>query len=55
MYKKYYLYAHGGSHNHGCEALVRTTIDALELSKNETTVVSQNPDEDSLFRIRWQS
>lgn len=51
MYKKYYLYAHGGSHNHGCEALVRTTIDALELSKNETTVVSHNPDEDSLFKI----
>ena len=51
MMKRYYLYSHGGSHNHGCEALVRTTIGALDLTKDEATVVSLNPNEDVLFGI----
>ena len=25
-----YLYAHGGSENHGCEAIVRSTLDLLK-------------------------
>ena len=25
-----YLYAHGGSGNHGCEAIVRSTLDLLK-------------------------
>jgi colanic acid/amylovoran biosynthesis protein len=38
------LYAHGGSFNHGCEAIARTTIDILNI--NNIVLLSKNPNED---------
>lgn len=32
--KKYIMFPHGGSGNHGCEAIVRTTVDLLGMDKN---------------------
>ena len=48
--KKAVLYAHSGSGNHGCEALMRTT--SAFLKKNgygEITVVSRSPEEDNRY------
>ena len=49
--KKYVLFAHGGSKNHGCEAIVRTTISALNLSREDVCLISQNPEEDKRYGI----
>lgn len=46
MYK---LYIHAGSDNHGCEAIVRTTVDMLEES---VTLFSRNPQIDEKYGIR---
>lgn len=48
--KKAVLYAHGGSGNHGCEALMRTTSDFLKKSGFDgITVISRSPDEDKKY------
>lgn len=47
--KKCFLYAHGGSKNHGCEAIVRGTNKIL--SQENLTVYSLNPDEDNLYNL----
>ena len=43
------LYAHGGSGNHGCEALVRSTITLL--GENDYTLFSERPEEDLLYGL----
>ena len=52
---KIIMYPHGGSYNHGCEAIVRTTLDIMdkaipEISKNKT-LFSMRPNEDIAFGI----
>ena len=46
---KVFLYAHGGSGNHGCEAIVRSTIKILNLK--DVTLISSKPDEDILYGL----
>ena len=41
------LYAHGGSGNHGCEAIVRATATLLE--GHQLTLISSNPEEDRRY------
>ncbi len=41
---KVFLYAHGGSGNHGCEAIVRSTIQILE--RDDVILISSSPEED---------
>ncbi len=46
------MYAHGGSGNHGCEAIVRSTCAILEeAAKDGLTLVSSNPQEDVKYGI----
>lgn len=44
------LYAHGGSANHGCEALARSTIQSLEKG-NKFTLLSERPEEDLKYGL----
>ena len=47
-----WMYAHGGSGNHGCEAIVRSTCAILEeAAKDGLTLVSSNPQEDVKYGI----
>lgn len=46
---KIILYAHGGSGNHGCEAIVRSTADIL--AGNELFLISSTPEEDRRYGI----
>ncbi|MGN1194930.1 MAG: polysaccharide pyruvyl transferase family protein [Acutalibacteraceae bacterium] len=49
---KIWLYAHGGSGNHGCEAIVRSTYHILsEESKVDLTLISSNPEEDKRYGL----
>ena len=41
------MYPHGGSGNHGCEAIVRTTTKLL--SNQEVILFSENPEEDRFY------
>ena len=43
------LYAHGGSGNHGCEALVRSTIKLL--GSHEYTLLSERPEDDERYGL----
>lgn len=45
------LYAHGGSGNHGCEALVRSTILAIGTEGNQYTVFSERPQDDKQYHL----
>lgn len=45
---KIFLYNHGGSKNHGCEALVRTTLDVLG---GADMLYSQRPHEDAEYGL----
>lgn len=45
------LYAHGGSANHGCEALVRSTIKVLGYQKYQYAVFSESPEEDFYYGL----
>lgn len=47
---KVVLYAHGGSMNHGCEAIVRSLIKVLNLSQKDL-LLSNQPDEDSKYGL----
>lgn len=49
--KKYILYAHGGSGNHGCEALVRSTIALLDTGRDNMILVSERPEEDVRYGV----
>lgn len=44
---KYVLFPHGGSGNHGCEAIVRTT--KRMIGGNEVILFSDNPEEDEKY------
>ena len=47
-----YLYAHGGSGNHGCEAIVRSTLDLLKDTPFEKKIlISSRPNEDIKYGI----
>ena len=49
---KIYMYAHGGSGNHGCEAIVRSTIQMLkQVNQEGIFLISSNPDEDRKYGI----
>lgn len=45
------LYAHGGSGNHGCEALVRSTIDLLAERGRAFALTSYRPNEDYRYGV----
>ena len=49
--KKYILYAHDGSGNHGCEALVRSTVSLLQQDKEHILLVSLRPEEDIRYGL----
>ena len=49
--KHYILYSHDGSANHGCEALVRTTIALLQDNNSKFTLSSTHPEEDYHYGI----
>ena len=49
--KNIYLYAHGGSGNHGCEAIVRSTIELFKSPESKFTLISSRPDEDKRYGI----
>lgn len=49
--KKYFLYGHDGSANHGCEALARTTAELLDCNKNLITLISAKPKEDFEYEV----
>ena len=49
--KHYILYYHGGSSNHGCEALVRTTAELLDYKNNKITLCSFRPEDDKTYGI----
>ena len=51
MSRKYILYAHDGSGNHGCEALVRSTAGLLNVDKEHLVLVSASPEEDVYYGI----
>jgi len=44
-----FLYAHGGSGNHGCEAIIRSTVDILGAEK--PTLISGKPEEDRNYGL----
>lgn len=47
-----FLYAHGGSGNHGCEAIVRSTVELLQkLPAEELVLISSAPEEDKAYGI----
>lgn len=46
--KKYYFYAHAGSGNHGCEAIVRSSISILD---QKITLFSSNINQDKKYGI----
>lgn len=50
MPKKVALYAHGGSGNHGCEAIVRSLVKKLSLS-TDTILLSDKPEEDLKYGL----
>ena len=49
--KNYVLYAHDGSGNHGCEALVRSTCAILGANKENVVLMSTRPEEDEKYGL----
>ena len=49
--REYVLYAHGGSGNHGCEALVRSTMDLLSGPGRAFALTSYRPQEDYKYGL----
>lgn len=45
-----FLYNHGGSENHGCEALVRT-VSSLLRAENKLTLLSETPQQDFYYGL----
>lgn len=48
---KCFLYEHDGSGNHGCEALVRSTIGLLDKYQDEIVLVSARPEQDAYYGL----
>ena len=49
--KTYVLYAHDGSGNHGCEAIVRSTCALIGANKENVVLMSTRPDEDKKYGL----
>lgn len=50
---KIYMYAHGGSGNHGCEAIVRSTCDMLNNPLwDEILLISSKTEEDIKYGLQ---
>ena len=49
--KNFVLYAHGGSGNHGCEALVRSTVDLLSARGRVFALTSYRPNDDFIYGL----
>lgn len=50
--KNIFLYAHGGSKNHGCEAIVRSTLGILQHDGTfHFTLISKKPEEDTEYGV----
>lgn len=50
--KNAFLYAHGGSKNHGCEAIVRSTLGILQHEGTfHFTLISKKPEEDAEYGV----
>ncbi len=49
--KTYVLYAHDGSGNHGCEALVRSTCKLIDADKDNVVLMSTRPEEDKRYGL----
>ncbi len=49
--KTYVLYAHDGSGNHGCEALVRSTCKLIGADKDNVVLMSTRPEEDKKYGL----
>ncbi len=49
--KTYVLYAHDGSGNHGCEALVRSTCKLIGADKDNVILMSTRPEEDEKYGL----
>ena len=50
--KNIFLYAHGGSKNHGCEAIVRSTLGILQHDGTfHFTLISKKPEEDMEYGV----
>lgn len=49
--KETIMYAHGSAYNHGCEAIVRSTVDLLSLKKEKTLLFSNNIQGDLDYKI----
>ena len=45
------MYAHGSAYNHGCEAIVRSTVDLLELEKEKSILFSNHVQGDLEFQL----
>ncbi|MCL1839707.1 polysaccharide pyruvyl transferase family protein [Candidatus Saccharibacteria bacterium] len=45
------MYYHGGSGNHGCEALVRTIADICKIKRDDLVVYSYRPEEDKKYHL----
>lgn len=45
------LYVHGGSKNHGCEAIVRATAKLLNLDVNQSVLLSYSEEEDREYGV----
>ena len=49
--RKTIMYAHGSAYNHGCEAIVRSTTDLLNLEKGKTLLFSNNIQGDLDYKL----
>lgn len=49
--KETIMYAHGSAYNHGCEAIVRSTVDLPSLKKEKTLLFSNNIQGDLDYKI----
>ena len=47
---KIVIYNHGGSGNHGCEALIRTALNLVKFNENNI-VVTESPQQDIHYKV----
>ena len=50
-HKNVIMYAHGSAYNHGCEAIVRSTVDLLSLEKEKTLLFSNKIQGDLDYKL----
>lgn len=48
---RFIIYGNGSSGNHGCEAIVRGTVELLKSEKNSFRIQSENPQEDKSYGL----